>query len=231
MVQIKLSKKNKVTIILTMTIRINPNVHWLEQRDSTKRLQIYLTSIVQWLEKTNLNICIIENSGYMFYELDEYKEKYKDRFEIISYDEKTYEGTLHLKYSVSKGQCELYALKYAYEHSKLIMKSYFIIKITGRYFIPGFENYLNGLDLTKYDVMQQNDNARCELVGVSDRYFNIIFNTSMKSFDGSYFMPHMESYICYRVGYSILKHKKINCPLFEIEPTLNGGQNEPYTTI
>lgn len=231
MVKIILKMKTKKTILLTTTVRINENLHWLFQRDKNHRLEIYLKSIKQWLDKTDLNICVVENSGYTFPELDDYKEKYRDRFEILGYDENTYEETKHLKDSVSKGQCELYALNYAYDNSRLIAESFFIIKITGRYFIPGFEKYLSNVDLSKYDTMQQNNNDRCELVGVSKYYFKTIFDKKMSYPNGGAFMPHMESFLCYQIGMCILKKRKLTCPLFEIEETLGGGNNEPFTNI
>ena len=41
-----------------------------------------------------------------------------------------------------KGHHELYAINYAYNNSKIIKTCDYLIKITGRYFIPTFENTL-----------------------------------------------------------------------------------------
>jgi len=231
MVKIDLNKiKRKVTLLLTTTVYINEHLHWLFQRNSDDRKNIYLKAIKQWLEKTDLSICLVENSGYEYNELNEYKEKYKDRFEVIGYNEKTLPESQHLKSSVSKGQCELFALNYAYDNSKLISESDFIIKITGRYFIPELENYLNTIDLTKYYCLHQNDGDRCELVGVNNFFFKKIFKINMLNKNGI-FTPHMESYLSEWRKTIIGKHKVLQCPLFEIEETKNGGHDEPMVNI
>ena len=73
---------NDILIILTCTVNVNYYKHFLYQTNPNDRLECYLKSIKQWLENTNIKICVIENSGYTFPELNEYKEKYSDRFEI-----------------------------------------------------------------------------------------------------------------------------------------------------
>jgi len=228
---IYLSEKRDVSILLTSTIRINPSVHWLAQRDSEERKNIYLKSIKQWLENTSLDICLVENSGYTFPELDEYKEKYKERFDIISYDEKTLPESHHLKTSTSKGQCELFALNYAFNHSKRLGSSKFVIKITGRYYIPGLEQFLSEVDYTNKYALQQNNSARCEMVGAHRDYFKTIFNPRMTTPDGNTFMPHMESYIQYQMGHSLKEHNRITCPVFPIEETIGGGEKQTFDTI
>ena len=57
---------DNILIILTSTVNINHYKHFLHQRDPVERLNCYLKSIKQWLEKTNLKICLVENSGYTF---------------------------------------------------------------------------------------------------------------------------------------------------------------------
>lgn len=226
MVKIDLKEKTRqVCILLTTTIKINGNVHWLFQRNSIERKETYLKAIKQWLEKTELPICVVENSGDNYEELNEYKEKYKDRFEVVCYNEKTLAESEHLKSSVSKGQCELFALNYAFEKSKLINESEFIIKITGRYFIGGLEEYIKSKNLNEYYCLHQNDKLRCELVGVNRFFFKKIFKRDMLDKYGI-FQPHMESFLNNWRDSIIADNKILQCPIFSIEKTKNGGHGE-----
>jgi hypothetical protein len=52
----------------------------------------------------------VENSGYTFPELDEEKQLYKQRFEVITLDE-TIEPS-HLRNDVSKGASEIFSIHY-----------------------------------------------------------------------------------------------------------------------
>ena len=78
---------DNVLIVLTSTVNINNYKSHLQQRDPGERLTCYIKSITQWLEQTKLKICLIENSGYKFPELNEYREKYSHRFEIITFND------------------------------------------------------------------------------------------------------------------------------------------------
>ena len=123
---------SNITIILTTTINIDPNIVCVVQTDKNKRLGSYLKAITQWLDNTNFNIILVENSGYIFKELEEYQQKYNDRFEIFSYkecklDEKK---AKYLKNVISKGAHEIVSINYAFNNSKIIKPSHFIIKIT-----------------------------------------------------------------------------------------------------
>ena len=76
-----------ITIILTSTVNINKKKSFLYQIDKNERINTYLKSILQWLNKTNFNIILVENSGYNFDELNNEKEIYKNRFEVITFKE------------------------------------------------------------------------------------------------------------------------------------------------
>ena len=45
---------NNCCIILTSTVSINPKKRFIFDTDGNSRLSTYLTSIKQWLDKTNL---------------------------------------------------------------------------------------------------------------------------------------------------------------------------------
>ena len=112
------------TIILTSTVNVNTSKSFIHQVNKEERLTAYLKSIKQWLYNTNLNIVLVENSGYPFEEFKDDLITYKDRFEIISYNECDlsyaslyFNNLVHIR---SKGASELVAINYVFEHSKLI---------------------------------------------------------------------------------------------------------------
>ena len=217
----------KVTIILTSTVIVSPYKIFIRQRDKKERLNVYLKSIRQWLEKTNFHIILAENSNYPFDELFEERIKYKDRFEILSFDEKILnnEGLLTCN---SKGVSEIYAINYAYDNSKLKTNSVFFIKITGRYFIPDLEKYLSQFDLTKYNCFTQTSHTRCEMVGSDINNFKTVFDEKIFATHNTLYDPHIENVYKYRTS---LINNHIPPKLFQIEPTQGGGCNCIFKTI
>lgn len=214
-----------ITIILTSTVNVNNNKVYLFQRDSESRKQLYIKSVLQWLTKTNFKIILVENSGYTFDELNNEKNVYNDRFEVITFTENSLESAKYLKNNNSKGDSELFAINYAFNNSKLIESSDFIIKITGRYFIPDLQDYLLSNDLTKYDSLTQNCKDRCEMVGSSYKNFNEIFNPIIT--DNNYW-GHIESIWKKRTS----KYDNVlTCKQFSIEKTQQGGNNIMFDTI
>jgi len=162
------------TIILTSTVNVNLNKSYLFQKNKQERIDTYILSVRQWLEKTDFKIVLVENSGYTFEELNKEKKSYGDKFEVISFIEKEEITAKHLINNESKGESELFAINYAYRNSNILHPSTFIIKITARFFIPDLYDYLNLFNLDKYDCMTQNDRDRCELVGCHYKYFPYI---------------------------------------------------------
>jgi hypothetical protein len=226
---------SNVLIILTSTVNINHTKQFLYQTNPKERLDCYLKSVKQWLEKTNLKICLVENSNYTFPELNEYVEQFSNRFEIITIDEFNLpEADRHLMYNCSKGASEMYSIIHAYNNSKFKNSVNFIIKITARYFIEQFENFLieknianniRNVGIIDYNTMilglRQQNEQRCEILGVHKKFFNIIFELNLSD-DRGYFYPHVESVYCNRL--KLLNQNRILvCPTFEIEPTQMGG--------
>lgn len=218
-------------IILTLTVNINPNKDWVFQTNPKDRLEIYLKSIRNWLYKTNLSIILVDNSGYTFEELKEEKEIFKHRMEIISFTENNLDEAKYLENNDSKGASELFSINYAFFHSQLINKDSFIIKITGRFFIPEFEEYINQFDLNNYDCLIQNsslDNGlRCEIVGSHYTKFFYIFNifTITKNYQFSIFIEQLY-YERTRMFKNILE-----CKVFPIEETQRGGINQTFKEL
>jgi hypothetical protein len=218
-----------ISIILTTTVNVNVNSH-VFQRNRQERIHLYLKTIRQWLE-TGFNIIVVENSGYSYEELNYEKDKYKNRFEVIYYNQ---DDVNELKQLDSKGLNELYSINYAYDHSKLIHSSNFIIKITGRYYIKDLEDYLLSFDLNKYDCLTQNNTERCEMVGSHyskfSNVFSNIYSPDMFINDPDtcmhYFDPYMERVWKNRTNKLI----SLKCKEFNIEKTIRGN-NEYFITI
>jgi len=222
-------------IILTATVNVRPNINCIYQNNANDRINTYLKSILQWLYKTNFNIILVENSGYGFTkELNAEIELYKNRFEIISFKENEVKESKYLMNNVSKGDSEIFAINYAFIHSKLLrqLKPIFIIKITCRFFISELEEYLQNLNLNNYACLSQYDANRCEMIGCHVNLFKYIFNvnTHNKVYNN---IDLIENVYKTRINYCqyILKYNVLRCKNFNIEETQRGGMNQKYNNI
>jgi hypothetical protein len=218
---------NDATIILTSTVNVNFSKSHIFQKSVNDRLETYLKSILQWLNKTSFNIVLVENSGYTFEELNNEKEVFKERFEVITFKEDELQEAAYLKNNDSKGSSEIFAIDYAFRHSKLVHSSNFIIKITCRYFIPELEEYLVNFKLDDYDCLTQNSRDRCEMVGAHYNNFNFIFNTNVVDEYNKY------DYWIERVWKTrtSMCDNILVCKEFKIERTPRGGVEEIFDTI
>jgi len=195
--------------------------------DKMERLNTYLKKIRQWLYETNMKIVVVENTGYTYEELNEEKEKFKDRFEVITYNENQLAESAYLNGNIYKGASEVFSIHYAYHNSQLCKNAEFIIKITGRFFIPQFEAFIQYYNLQKFDVLTQSALYRCEMVGCHKSKFGDIFNIHLVNSAGEY-SGHVEDVYKYRCSQF---PNKIQCPEFAIEPTQRGGIDEIFYTI
>jgi len=229
---------NQVVIILTTTVNVNLNKSWIVQVKQEERLACYIKAVLQWLNKTNFSIVLVENSGYPFDELCKEREMYKDRFEIISYDEKKTKEAEYLIDNKSKGASELFSIQYAFYFSSLIKSANFIIKITGRFFIPELEDYLSKILLSEYDGLTQHDPNRCEMVGSNIKHFFHVFDLNLVAIRDCYcpnwiigklhHCSHVEAVYKYR--FSQLNNV-LQCKKLDIEETQRGGAPEKYNNI
>jgi hypothetical protein len=213
-----------ITIILTSTVYINTKKSHLYQTDPNERIQTYIKSVLQWINNTNFNIVLVENSGYLFEEL---RMKQNNRFEIITFKENELTEATYLLNNDSKGASELFSINYAFRNSKIINDSQFIIKVTARFFIPELENYLKIYNLNMVDCLSQNNPDRCEMVGCHYKHFNTIFNMYLLNEKNEY-NHHVEDIWKYRISkYSNV----IRCKEFKIEKTQRGGVSWCFETI
>jgi hypothetical protein len=215
------------TIILTCTVNVKPYIFCMNQTDPNERKDIYLKTVLQWLNKTNFNIVLLENSGYNFDELNNEKQIYKNRFEVITFSENNLEEAKYLKDEPSKGASELFSINYAFKHSKLIYLSNFIIKITGRFFINELEEYLSQFDLNNYDCLTQQDRNRCEMVGSHYKNFSNIFNIKLLD-NNNHYDGHVENIWKQRTS---KYNNNLLCKIFKIDKTQRGGLDMSYYDI
>jgi len=214
-----------ISIILTTTVFIDKKIHTIAQQNPNERKECYIKSIKNWLEKTSLNIVVVENSGYDYPELNEEKEKYNYRFEIISFKESDLEDAKYLEECYDKGAHEFYSIDCAIKYSNLIKKSHFIFKITGRYYIPEFENFIIKQQLTNYNAARQNNNIRCEIVGSNIDNISMIFNRD--PLDRNTFAEYIWKS---RID-EISEDKVLTLPIFNIENTIIGSTNYNQTQL
>ena len=219
------------TIILTSTVNVQ-NVRCSSQLNSNDRSCVYLKSIKRWLTETKFTIVLVENSGYIFPELNDEKEIFKDRFEVITFKERNVPQSEYLtklddKGLGSKGNHEIFAINYAIHNSELIQPTSFLIKITARYFINELEDYLSIYNLNNVDCLTQNNRDRCEMVGCHYKHHSYVFNIYTLD-DSIGWDTHIENIWKMRT----MKYKKIiTCKEFSIDTTIRGSHNEYYNTI
>lgn len=214
-----------LTIILTATVHVTSNSAY--QVDKQDRINTYLKATRQWLHNTHVNVILVENSGYDFPELKEELEKYSSRFEIFSFIPNIPPHLEFLKHS--KGGCELVAINHAFNHSVRAKHSLFIIKVTGRFYIPGFDRFLLSYNsLHNVSSLSQNNTYRCEFVGAHILHFHTIFDMNQLKSEDKDFDPHIENVYHYRFSQ---RNDVLHAPLFNIEPTQRGGLNEIYSQL
>ena len=218
-----------ITILLTSTVYVNTHLLHLYQRNADTRLAAYMKSIKRWLRETNFKIVLVENSAYSFPELAEFLDTYPDRLEVITFCEYNEVNADYLKSEKEKGACELFAMNYAAQHSRLIAESTFIVKVTARFFVPELHHYLSRIPVQDYLALSQNDGHRCEMVGARKDYFSKIFDKSIINCRGKK-EGHVENIYWERIQ-SLPENSVLRCKEFMIEPTGRGGVNEVYNTI
>lgn len=214
------SSSHRIGIILTSTVFINSHKSVIYQRDPKERIKTYLKSFRQWIKHTNFFLTIVDNSGYTFPELNEYKKE--KRLEVISFHEKNIPEIRNIHIYHSKGWSEGYSIQYAFKNSKNLKFCNFIIKITGRYFINELEEYLYKFPVWDYDIFTQEETERCELLGCHPKHFFELFHLDYRNENGR-IDYHVENIYQYR---SKKYKKRIPSKKFRIDNTQQGGLNK-----
>ena len=147
-------------IILTTTVNVF-NVHKVFQKSSSERLQTYISSINKWL-KTDFKIVVVDNSGYTFSEIIPTKNLHVISYYYNNID--VQEKDKFILFSNEKGHHEMLAINYAFNHIPNEWKYEKIFKLTGRYFIPNFKQYIDNIPQEALYYIQNRD-VMCELYG------------------------------------------------------------------
>ena len=156
---------NNWIVLLTTAVNINN-----DQNDIEKRKIIYSNQIGNWLTQTNMNIFVVESTGYGFPKLKH------DRLVILK---------TNLPKCGSSSQSEAQSISYALNQIK--DNEYFkncshILKVTGRYFLYNIENKLKHTkpDLDVYLQIHKNDIIKwqnTEYYGIKKQLFEPFINT------------------------------------------------------
>lgn len=212
------SNREKITIVLTCTVNPHNNIRTLKMKDPTQRKNIYIDAIRRWLNETSFVIIVVENSGYRFPELDHERQLFHHRFEILSFTESERNEYDLIQSNTSKGVHEFIAMWHAIEQSRFRDETLFWIKITGRYFIPEFENFLQTQDVQTSLALRQSNKERCEIVGAHYSIASYVFFPFEKK-------SRVETIYKKRISQLPTKNTII-CPVFHIYPTLSGGHKK-----
>lgn len=143
--------------------------------DVEQRKELYSKQILQWLEKTNYTIVIVESSGYNFPNITH------NRLHKI-----TFKFTTPM---LSTSQYEANSIIYALENIKdcdFYKNCTHILKVTARYFLSDIEKHLNSKPQDKdlYLQKHRNDKIRwqnSEYYGIRKELFaNLLKNVKIK---------------------------------------------------
>jgi len=145
------------------------------------RTELYKTQIQKWLTETKLPIFVVESSN----NTDIFKE-------LNDPDNKLTYYTLLANDISSSSIGELNSLKYALENMKTnerYIKSKYILKVTGRYFLNDIENAINKLQEGQDLYLQKHRTAEWQ----NSEYYGIkkdLFDEFVNSYDNSLLMEN-----------------------------------------
>lgn len=204
----------RTNIILTATVNVDNKIHTLTQKNGSQRADIYRKSIMRWLRYTRFKVIVVENSSFHDLLSPEVLSKYRDRLEFICFEDPVI--------SKSKGQHESYAINYALYKSNLIHESDYIIKITGRYFVPDLESLLAENLGPKIDYIRQRISKRCEIIGCRYDKAEHLFSYPMKQY-------FVEAEYDQRLKGS--EESTYQLPYVQVTTVKNGGYNQDVTYL
>ena len=197
--------KKENVILLTMCVNTVSNNSYNDQQ---YRINLYKNTINKYLKNTNLNIFIIESSNNQ-----ELKNLYKNnnRINIHTFDLiKKYDIYSYYKSKERLSTiCELFSLKEAYNVFNLNQYN-FILKITGRYYIPNIEHIIKNLNNYNTFYIQYrnlgNDIFGTELLIFKSFMFDKILNYTLKN---NLILEKSITNLCNQYSYSKLSKIKL----------------------
>ena len=154
--QVSTCDLSKWVVLLTTAVQVNVGEPVKEKNTSIPevRISLYNEAFKKWWTHTSMNIVIVENSGFGFEEI----RSYAPSVEIDSFK---------MPYVPKKvSMAEAYSIVHAFDNHYL--DSYeFVLKVTGKYFLPDIEQYLCSLNATvpDFDLLIQSKPSHCEVFG------------------------------------------------------------------
>lgn len=136
-----------------------------------ERRNEYLKAIEFYLNNTNSNVLIVDNSGYDFS-----RDIKNNRFESLSYIGEEKDEIF------GKGYCETKILMYGFAHSEFIKTASQIVKVTGRHIIKNI-NYLM-IQARTVDCVYANSDLKL-------KYPHSYVFIASKHFFGEYLFPNI----------------------------------------
>ncbi|GEO10449.1 hypothetical protein [Segetibacter aerophilus] len=215
--------------ILLMTACIAPDINSVKRSDPTTRLNDYKTSLLYWLnydEQRITGIVFIENSSYDLVELKhvvDKNNKYRRDVEFLSITPTEIPPGLHYGYS------ELEMIDHAFDHSALLIKAEYIVKVTGRLYFPRLARLIDEVLVKKYDVIADSRDfdffklkkhyvLTTLFIVQKDFYMEVLYNSKRKM---SPHLHHMELvYFNILKPLAKIKNKTVQIRFpFNVEPT------------
>lgn len=128
-----------MTLLITTTVDCG-NCSTLAIKDHDKRKKTYLYVIGEYLRKTDLDLVIVENSGYDLSFLKDAFKEYKERLEFLSFC-----GNQDVD-KFGKGHGEKVSIRHALQNSKKLAARNFFYKVSGRYYSPAIKDIVDMYD-------------------------------------------------------------------------------------
>jgi hypothetical protein len=206
---------NDTCILLTMTIKLNTNYN-KENNSIQNRLNMYTHVINKYLFYTNMDIYIVESSGYDFHQFNN-----NPRIKICSFISK---NNIDCK-NCEATPYEAESILYAFNYFKLYNKFKNIIKITGRYYIPNISLLINNIP-SDAEIFFQNNNyflwsteQPSEIFGCNTKYLENIMETILEN--------SKKNINFEKTLYNLKNYKIYHFPKIKLEsPIRRGGDNK-----
>lgn len=147
----------KIVLLITATI-LPQDKRFLMIKEPKQRLQQYLDCLSFFIVKTDVSrIVLCDNSNYDFPcdMMGALAERYGKKLEIIQFTGNTKKIAVQ-----GKGYGEGELIKYALNHSVLLRKAEYFIKVTGRLKVLNINQIIKKMDITKIYINKEIRNFR-----------------------------------------------------------------------
>ena len=144
--QVNITAENNIVLLLTACIDPR-NVVAVARRDITIRLEDYKLALKHWLKDRNIKkIVFCENSGHDLKELQNIyhnENQFNTQVEFLLFEGQNFPSHL------GKGYGEMGIISFAVQNSQLISRAVYVLKVTGRLYIPNIGQLLKHIDCSQ----------------------------------------------------------------------------------